>query len=101
MTLQEIADGKDNVGVAYSDIASVLVKGKSLPEIWFTFAQKQKLGWEKIGFIIYGGNLFDQTVKKAGELLRQFLLARLDVQLQSSELIALFGEANLPPPPPP
>jgi hypothetical protein len=101
MTLQEIADGKDNVGVAYDDIASVLVKGKKLPEIWFSFARKQKLGWEKIGFIIYGGDQFDQTVKKAGELLREFLLTRINIQLQSSKLIALFGEANPPPPPPP
>jgi hypothetical protein len=99
MTPQEIADGKDNVGVFYSDIASVLVKGKRVPEIWFTFSRKQKLDWEKVGFVVYGGNLFDETVRSAGELLRKSLAAKLDVQLESPKLIELFGNTNPPPPP--
>jgi hypothetical protein len=100
MTPQEMADGKDNVGVFYSDVASVLVKGKRLPEIWFTFSRTQKLKWEKVGFTIYGGDLFDQNVKSAGELLHKFLPDKLDVQLRSPELMALFGNPAPPPPPP-
>ncbi len=95
MTPQEIADAKDSVGVFYDEITSVVVKGKRLPEIEFTFSRKQKLGWEKAEFIIYGGPNFDQTVKSAGQILRRILPNKLIIQLQSPKLLALFG---IPPP---
>jgi hypothetical protein len=98
MTPQTIADGKNNVGALYDDIASVLVEGKRFStEIWFKFSRKQKLEWEKAGFVIYE----DETLRSAGDLLRRFLAAKLDVRLKSPKLMALFGNTNPPPPPPP
>jgi hypothetical protein len=83
---QEIADCKDNVGVPYDDVSSVTIKGRSVPEIIFVFLRKQKLGWEKASFILYGdSNTYNENLRSAGVLLRRFLPYKLDNQLQDTK----------------
>jgi len=91
MSPQQMADGKDNVGVFYEHVLNVTVKGKRSLEMEFMFCTVQKLGWEKVGFNTWGVDLPDEAVRSLGDLLRKFLPTKLNVQLQSSKLLASFG----------
>jgi hypothetical protein len=92
MSPEQMADGKDNVGVFYDDVLSVTIKEKRWSlEMEFVFSRRQKLGWEKVGFNTYGVDFPDQALRVLGDLLRKFLPTKLNVQLSSSKLLASFG----------
>jgi hypothetical protein len=91
MSPQQMADGKDNVGVFYEHVLNVTVKEKRFLEMEFVFCRMQKLGWEKVGFNTWGVDFPDEAVRSLSDLLRKFLPTKLNVQLQSSKLRASFG----------
>jgi hypothetical protein len=91
MNPQQMADGKDNVGVFYEDVLNVTVRGKRSLEMNLAFSRVQNLGWEKVGFNTWGVDFPDEAVRSLGDLLRKFLPTKLNVQLESSRLLASFG----------
>ena len=91
MTPQQMADGKDNIGVFYEDVLNVTVKGKRSLEIEFVFSRMQKLGWNKVGFNTWGVDFSDEAARSLGDLLRKFLSSKLNVELESSRWLAPFS----------
>lgn len=92
MSPQQMVEEKEYVGVLYEDVLSVTVKERRWSlEVEFVFSTVQKLGWEKVGFNVWGVDFPDQAMRSLGDLLRNSLPTKLSVQLKSSKLLASFG----------